>query len=126
MTKKPIEYKRRELKALCEQHGVVRLALFGSALRGDFDPEKSDLGFSVTFSPMSPERHAAAYFGLLDDLEGLFGRHVDLVEIGAVRNPYLRRSVEEEQETVYAAASAAPDFPRRSLGRHSLRSAGSG
>jgi hypothetical protein len=29
---------------------------------------------------------------------------VDLVEIGAVRNPYLRRSIEEEQETVYAAA----------------------
>ncbi len=53
---------------------------------------------------MSPERHAAAFFGLLDDLEGLFGRRVDFVEIGAVRNPYLRRSIEEEQETVYAAA----------------------
>lgn len=104
MTKKPIEYKRRELKALCERHEVERLTLFGSALRGDFDPEKSDLDFSVTFSPMSPESHAAAYFGLLDDLEGLFGRRVDLVEIGAVRNPYLRRSIEEEQETVYAAA----------------------
>lgn len=104
MTESPIEYKRRELEALCERHGVERLALFGSALRDDFDPEKSDLDFSVTFSPMSPERHAAAYFGLLDDLEGLFGRRVDLVEIGAVRNPYLRRSIEEEQETVYAAA----------------------
>jgi len=104
VTKKPIEYRRRELKALCERRGVERLALFGSALRDDFDPEKSDLDFSVTFSPMSPERHAAAYFGLLDDLEGLFGRRVDLVEIGAIRNPYLRRSIEEEQETVYAAA----------------------
>ena len=102
--KNPIEYKRRELKALCERRGVERLALFGSALRDDFDPEKSDLDFSVTFSPMSPERHAAAYFGLLDDLEGLFGRRVDLVEIRAVRNPYLRRSIEEEQETVYATA----------------------
>ncbi len=102
--KNPIEYKRCELKALCERRGVERLALFGSALRDDFDPKKSDLDFSVTFAPMSPERHAAAYFGLLDDLEGLFGRRVDLVEIGAVRNPYLRRSIEEEQETVYAAA----------------------
>ncbi len=104
MTRKLTEYKRRELKALCEWCGIERLALFGSALRDDFDPEKSDLDFSVTLSPMSPERHAAAYFGLLDDLEGLFGRRVDLVEIGAVRNPYLRRSIEEEQETVYAAA----------------------
>jgi predicted nucleotidyltransferase len=99
-----IEAKRPELRALCESRRVESLALFGSALRDDFDPEKSDLDFSVTFSPMSPERHAAAYFGLLDDLEGLFGRRVDLVEIGAVRNPYLRRSIEEEQETVYAAA----------------------
>ncbi len=104
MTKNSIEYKRRELEALCERRGVERLALFGSALRDDFDSEKSNLDFSVTFSPMSPERHAAAYFGLLDDLEGLFGCRVDLVEIGAVRNPYLRRSVEEEQETLYAAA----------------------
>lgn len=104
MTKNPIEHKRRELKALCERRGVERLSLFGSALRDDFDREKSDLDFSVEFSPMSPERHAEAYFGLLDDLEGLFGRRVDLVEIGAIRNPYLRRSIEEEQETVYAAA----------------------
>ncbi len=101
---KLIEDKRRELKALCERRGVERLALFGSVLRDDFDPEKSDLDFSVTFSPMSPERHAAAHFGLLYDLEGLFRRRVDLVEIGAVRNPYLRRSIEEKQETLYAAA----------------------
>ncbi len=104
MKSKRIEHKRRELKVLCERRGVERLALFGSALRDDFDPEKSDLDFSVMFSPMSPEGHAAAYFGLLDDLEGLFGRRVDLAEIMAVRNPYLRRSIEEEQETVYAAA----------------------
>ena len=99
-----IESKRRELKAPCERHRVRRLALFGSALRDDFDPEKSDLDFSVEFSPMSPEEHAAAYFGLLEDLKRIFGRRVDLVEIGAIRNPYLRRSIEEEQETVYVAA----------------------
>lgn len=104
MTKRPIEYKRRELKALCERRGVECLALFGSVLRDDSDPEKSDLDFSVTLSPMSPERHAAAYFGLLDDLEELSGRRVDLVEIGVARNPYLRWSIEEEQETLYAAA----------------------
>ena len=102
--KNPIEHKKHELRTLCERRGVERLALFGSALRDDFDPGKSDLDFSVKFSPMSPKRHAEAYFGLLDDLEELFGRRVDLVEIGAVRNLYLRRSIEEEQETVYAAA----------------------
>jgi predicted nucleotidyltransferase len=80
-----IEAKRSELIDLCDRYGVRRLALFGSVLREDFDPEQSDLDFSVEFSPMAPEEHAAAYFGLLEDLEELFGRRVELVEIGAVR-----------------------------------------
>ncbi len=80
-----------------------KLALFGSALRDDFDSVRSNLDFAVEFALMSPSEHAGAYFGLLEDLESLFGRRVDLVEIGAVRNPYLRREIEERQETVYAA-----------------------
>ncbi|MBA2693793.1 MAG: nucleotidyltransferase domain-containing protein [Rubrobacter sp.] len=99
-----VGFKKREIEALCERHRVERLALFGSAARDDFDPENSDLDFSVKFPPMTPEEHAASYFGLVEDLERLFGRRVDLVEIGAVRNPYLRRSIEEGQETVYATA----------------------
>ena len=99
-----IEDRRSELIDLCGRYGVRRLALFGSALRDDFDPGRSDLDFLVEFSPMSPQEHAEAYFGLLEDLESLFGRRVDLLELGAVRNPYLRREIEEQQETLYAAA----------------------
>ena len=40
------------------------------------------------------------YFGLLEELEDLFGRRVDLVEIGAVRNPYLRREIDEQKQTL--------------------------
>jgi hypothetical protein len=36
-------------------------------------------------------------------LEALFGRKVDLVELRAVRNPYLRASIEQSHENVYAA-----------------------
>lgn len=99
-----IEDRRSELIDLCGRYGVRRLALFGSALRDDFDPGGSDLDLLVEFSPMSPQEHAEAYFGLLEDLESLFGRRVDLVELGAVRNPYLRQEIEEQQETLYAAA----------------------
>lgn len=99
-----IEPKRSELRALYERYRVERLALFGSALRKYFDSGESDLDLVVEFMPMTPEEHADSYFGLLEDLEDLFGRRVDLVEIGAARNPYLRRSIEEEQETLYAAA----------------------
>jgi len=95
-----IESKRSELRALCERYHVLRLALFGSALRDDFDPNHSDLDFCVEFQPMTPLEHAESYFGLLEDLEILFALRVDLIEIGAVRNPYLRREIEERRQTL--------------------------
>lgn len=95
-----IEDRRSELTDLCDRHRVRRLALFGSALRPDFDLDSSDLDFAVKFATKSPSEHAEAYFGLLEDLESLFERRVDLVEIGAVRNPFLRREIEERQETL--------------------------
>ena len=99
-----IEARRTDLEDLCQRHGVARLALFGSALRDDFNPDTSDLDFAVEFSSMTPSEHAGAYFGLLEELESLFAGRVDLVEISAVRNPYLRREIEERQEILYAAA----------------------
>jgi uncharacterized protein len=95
-----IESKRSELRALCERYRVKRLALFGSALRDDFDLERSDLDFCMEFQAMSPYEHAESYFGLLEDLESLFRRRVDLVEIRAVRNPYLRREIEEQKRVL--------------------------
>lgn len=99
-----IHARRAELENLCRQYRVARLSLFGSALRPDFDPEHSDLDFTVVFEPMTPSEHSHAYFDLTEDLERLFGRRVDLIEIDAVRNPYRRRDIEETQETLYAAA----------------------
>lgn len=53
---------------------------------------------------MPPVEHAEAYFGLQEDLEGLLGRAVDLVEAAAVRNPYFREAVERAHVELYAAA----------------------
>ena len=53
---------------------------------------------------MSPREHAGAYFGLSEDLEALLGRRVDLVERRAIRNPYVKRSMEETREIIYDAA----------------------
>jgi hypothetical protein len=46
---------------------------------------------------------ADAYLGFLMAVEALLRRRVDLVELGAVRNPYLRQGIEESRELVYAA-----------------------
>jgi len=101
--KEQIEQKREQIVQLCRQFRVHRLALFGSALGGDFDPERSDVDFVVEFETLPAGTHAETYFGLIAALERLLGRKVDLVEAGSVRNPYFRREIEKQQETVYAA-----------------------
>ena len=93
----------RELRALCLRHGVKRLELFGSAITDDFDIGLSDLDFLVEFEPMADGGYASRYFGLLEDLEQLFGRPVDLLEIKAVTNPYFLQSIRNTRISVYAA-----------------------
>jgi predicted nucleotidyltransferase len=98
-----IELRREALQALCRRFHVRRLDLFGSAARGDFDPEHSDFDFVVEFDRNAPQHPFNAYFGLKEELETLLGRKVDLVELSAVRNPYLKASIEQSRENVYAA-----------------------
>jgi len=80
---------------------VRRLDLFGSAAAGGFDPERSDVDLLVEFDPMFPGPYAAAYFSLLEGLEKLFGRRVDLVTEPALANPYLRRRVDAERRILF-------------------------
>jgi predicted nucleotidyltransferase len=94
---------REELIALCRNHRVRRLDVFGSAARSDFDEKASDVDLLVEFDDMPHADRADAYLGFLTAVEALLQRPVDLVEEGAVRNPYLRRGIEESRELVYAA-----------------------
>jgi len=98
-----LKVKRADLVTLCEHHHVRKLNVFGSAANGEFDGKESDLDFLVTFEPCSPADHYERYFGLLEDLEALFGRHVDLVEESAMRNPYFVREVQASRQSLYAA-----------------------
>jgi len=99
-----IEDNYESLSQLCEQYHVQRLEVFGSALTGDrFDPESSDIDFLIEFLPLQPGDHADSYFGLLEALEDLFDRHVDLVMTRAIKNPYFLESINKCREVLYAA-----------------------
>jgi predicted nucleotidyltransferase len=97
-----IGLKREQIAELCRRYQVRRLALFGSAVREDFDPARSDLDFLVEFEPPPPGTYARTYFGLLAALQEVFGRPVDLAIESAIKNPYFRQSVEENQALLYA------------------------
>ncbi len=98
-----LEGHRPELVELCRKYRVRRLDVFGSAARGDFNEHSSDVDLLVEFDDMPHADRADAYLGFLMAVEALLRRRVDLVELGAVRNPYLRQGIEESRELVYAA-----------------------
>ncbi len=90
------------LKALRRRYGVTRLEVFGSAARGgDFDPDRSDADFLVAFEPETSLSPLDQFFGLSEAMERLLGRTVDLVEFGAVRNPYVLAGINRSREVVY-------------------------
>lgn len=86
----------------CEAHGVKRLRIFGSVLGDRFDRENSDVDFLVDFFPGRGGLFHD-YFELKQELERIVGRHIDLVDAGAVRNPYFARSAFSTAEDIYAA-----------------------
>ena len=51
---------------------------------------------------MTPIEHADCYFRLLEDLEMLFARPVDLVEVSPIRNPYFLKAIESTRVVLYA------------------------
>lgn len=100
---KLIEESQNVLRDLCLKHRVRRLELFGSAAGQGFDPESSDIDFLVEFHKLEDNEYADAYFGLLEDLKALYRREVDLVVESAVKNPYLRQSIDRSRTLLYAA-----------------------
>lgn len=94
--------KRDAIAAACARYSVVRLDAFGSALREDFVAGRSDVDLLVEFEPLESYALVDAYFGLLDELRSLLGE-VDLVMVGAVKNPYIARAIEREKQLLYAA-----------------------
>lgn len=99
-----IDQHRAEIAKLCLHYGVRRLEVFGSAARGtDFNPRTSDADFLVEFEPDSSLPPLQQFFGLAEALERVLQRPVDLVESGAVRNPFILAGINQAREVVYAA-----------------------
>ncbi|OGB12666.1 MAG: DNA polymerase III subunit beta [Burkholderiales bacterium RIFCSPLOWO2_12_67_14] len=94
---------RASIAAICQRYRITRLEVFGSAARADdFDPANSDADFLVEFAA-DAQPDLRSFYGAKADLELLLGRGVDLVEPGAVRNPYVLASINRHREPVYAA-----------------------
>ena len=89
---------REKIAAFCSKNHILKLSLFGSAMRDDFRPE-SDIDLLVEFEP----GHAPGYFQLVEmesELSGMLDRKVDL-RTPAELSRYFRNEVMESSEVQY-------------------------
>ena len=99
-----IENNSQKIIALCKKHKVGKLFVFGSILTDRFN-EDSDVDMVVDFDKVTLEDYADNYFDLKFSLEDIFGREVDLLEDKAIRNPVLRRNIDNSKVLVYGFAN---------------------
>ena len=85
-----------QIAEFCRKWGIRKLSFFGSVVRDDFDPERSDVDVLV-------EYHNPRNVGFFDlsraerELGGILGRKVDLVDnIREVLWPYVKADLVSE------------------------------
>jgi len=96
-----ISLSMEDILRFCRRWRVTELSLFGSVIRDDFRPD-SDVDVLLSFERDAPW----SLFDLVqmrEELRGIFGRDVDLVEKEAIRNPFRRAEILRNREIIYAA-----------------------
>jgi predicted nucleotidyltransferase len=96
-----LQIDRERIAEFCHKWQIKEFAIFGSALGDDFRPD-SDVDVLVELREDAPW-DAFDWVTMIDELQAIFGRDVDLVEKTAIRNPFRRRHILSHHEVVYAA-----------------------
>ena len=89
-----------KIRDLCYKHKVARLFVFGSVLSDRFK-KSSDIDFIVDFQEIDVYDYADNYFDLKFSLENILKRNIDLLEDKAIKNPYLRQSIDSSKQLLY-------------------------
>lgn len=92
--------RQSEIEALCEEYGVRRLALFGSAAKGTWREGSSDLDFLVDIGDYE-DRVGRRFMGFLAGLDRMFGDNFDVVSEAAVTSDDFREELDRTAVTLY-------------------------
>lgn len=90
LTDKQIFNLLKKHREILKKYKVKRIGLFGSYIRGE-QKKHSDIDFLVEFKEPTFDN----FMGLVFDLEGLFGKKVELITNGSL-SPYIQPLVEKE------------------------------
>lgn len=88
----------------CRKWHIVRMEVFGSVLRDDFDPARSDIDVLVTFAP--GKTPGLAFFRAEKELAEILGRKVEMSTRRAIeqsQNWMRRERILSEAQTIYGS-----------------------
>ena len=94
----------RQIERFCRKWEITRLEVFGSVLRDDFDPERSDIDVLVTFAP--GKTPGLAFFRAEKELAEILGRKVEMSTRRAIeqsQNWMRRERILSEAQTIYGS-----------------------
>ena len=97
----PIQIDREQIARFCQERGIRKLSLFGSVLRDDFDPSRSDVDVLAEFEPNALKGIGFRYFGYGEELAAIIGRKVDFC---SRLHPLILGRVKHELFPVYERA----------------------
>lgn len=97
---KLIEQLNKDILILCQTHKVKSLYAFGSVLTDQFNAE-SDVDLIVDFEPIDVLEYGDNYYDLKFSLENILKRNVDLLEEKAIKNPYFRKTLNQNKKLIY-------------------------
>ncbi|MFV8369218.1 nucleotidyltransferase family protein [Flavobacterium sp. LB2R40] len=89
-----------DITTLCKTHNVKTLYAFGSVLTEKFNSE-SDIDLIVEFQPLDVLDYADNYYDLKFSLETILKRQIDLLEEKAIKNPYFRKTINQNKQLIY-------------------------
>ena len=89
---------RERIADFCRRNHIRRLAIFGSAVRDDFAPGRSDVDVLVEFE--EGRTPGFAFFAMAEELSTLLGSKVDLHTLGSL-GQRMRKRVAADAEVQY-------------------------
>jgi len=101
MARPKINIPQDKIADFCKKWKIAEFSIFGSALREDFSP-KSDVDVLISFEPDIPWS-LFDWVDMIEELQGIIGREVDLVEKSGLRNPFRRHEILNNRQVIYAS-----------------------
>lgn len=89
-----------QISKLCDMYGVKTLFAFGSVV-ADKLRKDSDIDLLVDIDNKDPLIYADNYFELKFQLEDILKRPVDLLEDKSLRNPFLKKQIDNTKVLIY-------------------------